>query len=258
MTHEATIDKLLKMRLSTMADTYKSQLHDHSLSELSFAERFGLLVDMEYRTRKNNRLKRLIQQASFEQTHAHIAGLDYNSRRKLAKEQIDFLATCEYIAEHHNIIIMSASGMGKTYLACAFGIAACQQFYTVKYIRLPELLTELAVARGEGVFKKVLSQYTKVSLLILDEWLLVSLTEAEARDCLELVNARHKRASTIFCSQFSPAGWHGKLGEVTLADAILDRIVHDSYQLTIQGTDSDFSMRELYGINKNINHLKNT
>jgi len=257
MTHEATIDKLLKMRLSSMADTYRNQLNDTSYTELSFSERFGILVDMEYRTRKNNRLKRLIHQATFEQGYAHIAGIDYNTRRKLDKEQIDFLATCKYIGEHHNIIIMSASGLGKTYLSCAFGMAACKQFYTVKYVRLPELLSDLAVARGEGVFKKVLAHYIKVSLLILDEWMLVSLKESEARDVLELVNARHKRVSTIFCSQFSPAGWHGKIGEVTLADAILDRIVHDSYQITIQSVDSDFSMRELYGINNYHNYHKN-
>jgi DNA replication protein DnaC len=110
------------------------------------------------------------------------------------------------------------------------------------------LLTDLAIARGEGVYKKVLSQYRKVDLLILDEWMLVSLTETEARDLLELIHARHKRASTIFCSQFSPAGWHSKIGEATLADAILDRIVHDSYTIEIGG-GSDRSMREVYGIN---------
>ena len=252
MTHEATIEKLISMRLSTMADAYRSHLQDASLSDLSFAERFGLLVDIEYRTRKNNRLKRLIQQAGFEQGHAHIAGIDYNSRRKLDRDQIEALSSCEYISRTHNIIIMSASGMGKTYLACAFGMAACQQFYSVKYVRLPELLADLAIARGEGVFKKVLNQYTKVSLLILDEWMLVSLRETEARDVLEIVNARHKRSSTIFCSQFAPAGWHGKIGELTLADAILDRIVHDSYQITIESSGDDFSMRELYGINQKV------
>lgn len=168
------------------------------------------------------------------------------------KEQIDSLASYDYIGNRHNIIILFASGMGKTYLACAFGMEACNQFYTVKYVRLPDLFGELAVARGQGIFKKVLSQYAKVSLLILAEWLLVSLREPEARDVLEIVNARHKRASTIFCSQFDPAGWHGKIGEATLADAILNRIVHDSYRILIQSVDSDFSMRELYGINKSL------
>ncbi len=248
MTHEATIDKLLTMRLSAMADGYRVQLQDPSLSELTFSDRFGMLVDQEYRARKNNRLKRLIQQAGFEQPQAYIAGINYHPRRKLNKEQIQFLAQGSYLDDHHNIIMLSAAGMGKTYLACALGLAACQQFNTVKYIRLPELLADLSIARGEGIFKKVIAPYVKTNLLILDEWMLVSLKETEARDVLEIINARHKRASTIFCSQFAPAGWHGKIGDATLADAILDRIVHDSYTVTIQSADDDFSMREVYGI----------
>ena len=221
---------------------------DISYLSMSFGERFGLMVDQEFRIRKNKRLSRLIHNATFEQPTAHIADINYTPRRKLDKDLISQLAGCEYVHERLNVIILSVSGMGKTYLACALGIAACQQSYTVKYIRLPELLTELAVARGQGIFQKTLAQYKKVSLLILDEWMLVSLQEHEARDLLEIVNARHKRASTIFCSQFEPAGWHGKIGEPTIADAILDRIVHDSYSLYIKSADAEFSMRELYGI----------
>ena len=138
-----------------------------------------------------------------------------------------------------------SSGVGKTYLSNALGIAACRQFYTVKYIRLPDLMNELAVARGEGIYKKVMNQYKKVSLLILDEWLLIPLSNTEARDLLEIVEARHKRGSTIFSSQFTPAGWHGKIGEGTLADAILDRIVHDSYTILVDGEES---MRKRKGI----------
>jgi len=139
-------------------------------------------------------------------------------------------------------------------MACALGMEACKHYYTTKYIRLPELLAELAIARGDGSFKKVISQYKKYKLLILDEWLLVKLTETEARDLLEIIHVRHKRASTIFCSQFSPAGWYNKIEESTLADAILDRIVHDSYTLEIQYVDKelDKSMREIYGINSPI------
>jgi DNA replication protein DnaC len=250
MTNETTINKLNEMHLTTMADAYRLQLKDNSFAQLSFEERLGLLVDLEYTSRKNNRLRRIIHNAAFDQSDASIADINYSTGRKLDKAQIDRLATCQYIADKHNIIIMGASGAGKSYLACAFGMEACKQFYTVKYVRLPELLTDLAVARGEGIYKKVLNTYSKVNLLILDEWMLVSLTESEARDVLEIVHARHKRTSTVFCSQFSPVGWHGKIGETTLADAILDRIVHDSYTIEIHSDGSDCSMREVYGISK--------
>ena len=131
MTNESTINKLIEMRLTAMADAYRFQLQDHSLSNLSFEERVGLLVDIEYNNRKNNRLKRLIRKADFEQGHACIADLNYSANRKLNKKIVKQLATCEYVQNKHNIIIMGASGSGKTYLACAFGIEACKQYYTV-------------------------------------------------------------------------------------------------------------------------------
>ena len=177
--------------------------------------------------------------------NACIEDIEYTADRKLDKTQITTLATCNYIREGHNIIILGATGAGKSYLGCAFGVAACRNFYTVKYTRLPELLNDLAVARGEGTFKKVIKEYKKASLLLLDEWLLIPLSGVEARDLLEIVEARHKRTSTIFISQFAPAGWHSKIGEAPLADAILDRIVHDSYTILIEGKDS---MRKKKGL----------
>jgi DNA replication protein DnaC len=239
--HEPTLRKLQEMRLSTMADSYQNQLLDPNFQALSFEERFGLLVDTEW----SSRLSSLIRKADFQQSNACMEDVEYHTDRKLDRTQILRLATGAYIHDKLNIIIMGASGAGKTYLACAFGIAACRNFYPVKYIRLPELLNELAVARGEGIYQRVMKAYKKIPLLILDEWLLVTLKESEARDLLEIVEARHQRGSTIFCSQFTPAGWHGKIGESTLADAILDRIVHSSYTITIEGLDS---MRKRKGL----------
>ena len=245
MVNEATMTKLHEMKLSVMAASYRQQMQDNAMNKLSFDERFGLLVDTEWTTRKNNRLKRLIQRADFPISGACIEDIEYRSDRKLNREQIIQLSTCSYIAEKHNIIILGATGAGKTYLGCALGMTACRHFYSVKYLRLPDLLDELTVARGEGIFKKVMQGYKKIDLLILDEWLLIPLTGSERRDLLEVVEARCGRCSTIFSSQFDPAGWQIKIGEGPLAEAILDRIVHDSYTIFIDGEES---MRKHKGI----------
>lgn len=200
MTNETTINKLIEMRLSVLADAYRTQISDHSMQEIPFEDRFGLLIDIEYNARKDNKRKRLIKKATFDQPQANIHDINYTSGRKLNKSFIERLSTCEYIQDKHNIIITGATGSGKSYLSCALGMEACKHYFSTKYIRLPELLSELAVARGEGKFKEMIKQYQKYTLLILDEWLLVKLTETEARYLLEIIHARHHKASTIFCS----------------------------------------------------------
>ena len=235
-----------------MADAFRIQMDDSTMNEVPFEDRFGMLVDVEYTNRKNNRLKRLIRQAELEQPDASIAAIDYQSGRKLNKTLISRLATCEYISEYRNIFITGATGSGKTYLACAFGMEACKHYYTVKYVCLPDLLLDLQAAKDSGAFASVLKKYTKPVLLIIDEWLLLKLNESEARNLFELIHKRRKKSSTIFCSQFRESEWHQQIcrGENTLADAIMDRISYDSYKINIENIDPSkvLSMREVYGL----------
>ena len=233
MINQSTVDKLIEMRLTAMADAFRIQMDDKTMKEVSFEDRFGMLVDVEYTSRKNNRLKRLIRNADLEQTDACIAGIDYTSGRRLNKDLINRLASGEYITEYRNIFITGATGSGKTYMACAFGMEACKQFFTVKYIRLPDLLLELEAARSDGNFAKVLSRYTKPLLLIIDEWLLMKLSESESKNLFELIHKRRKKTSTIFCSQFREDGWYERLGgdDNPLADAFMDRIIYDAYKI---------------------------
>jgi len=245
MLNQETINKMNEMHLSAMAKAFKAQAVDAGACELSFEERIGMLVDAEWTSRKNNRLKKLIHSAGFPDTAACIENVEYHADRGLDKSKLLKYASCDYIAEKRNLLIMAATGGGKTYLACAFGMAACRNYCTVKYIRLPELLAELALSKINSTYKSLLKKFKQVNLLILDDWLIYPLKDTEAHDVLEIVESRYKKGSIIFCSQVDVGGWHSNLGESLVADAICDRIAHESYRILIGGNDS---MRKRKGL----------
>ena len=207
----ATRFELSDWKTATVQFNYHISV-DKMLYSVPFEDRFGMIVDIEYNNRKSNRLKRLIKKAEFDQPDASIMDVDYTSGRKLNKDLITRLATCEYISEHRNIFITGATGCGKTYMACAFGMEACKQYFNTKYVRLPDLLIDLELARDNGNYKKIMAKYANPVLLILDEWLLLKPTESEQRDIFELLHRSRKKSSTIFCSQYEFEEWYDQLG----------------------------------------------
>ena len=205
--NQQTVDMLTDMKLSAMAAEFTAQLQDPSFRTLSFEERFSMAVTAEWNRRQTNKVERLIKKAHFSDPFATMEGIEYYEDRKLDKSQLLRLSTCKYVDEWHHVIMEGASGNGKTYIACALGNAACRRMKTVRYIRMPELLDELNIARSNGSLKKLMKTYKKVELLILDEWLIRPLTPQEAYNLLEIVEARCKR-SMLFCTQYQPEGWY--------------------------------------------------
>lgn len=246
--NQQNYDKMKALNLSGMAESYETLFSNPSFQEMDFDDLLGLLLDHEESVRKNNKLNRLLKQASFPE-EAAIEEIIYDSDRKLNKDLLMKLSTGNYIAEGRDIIFKGISGAGKTWLAIAYGVQACRQFFKVKYVRLPDLLEEFKVAtyQADGSYTKLMKRLINVDLLIIDEWLLFELTKEEATLLLEIINSRYTaKKSNVFCSQFEIQGWYEKLGDGTLAEAILDRIIHNSYDIFIDGA---VSMREKLGIN---------
>jgi DNA replication protein DnaC len=235
MLTEPTIEKLRTLRLDTMAQGYLEQREKSDLRELGFDERFGLLVDAEYLSRENKRLSRRLREAKLRLGQACLEDLDYSPKRELDKATVRQLATCRWIEEHHNVLITGLTGTGKSYLACALANQGCRKGYRALYCRASRLFDELVLARATGTHARVLAKLARMDVLVLDDWGLKALTEQERLDLLEILEDRHGARSTIMTSQFPPEKWYDRLGEPTLADAILDRLLHGAYRIALKG-----------------------
>ncbi len=233
MIHQS-IEKLYQMRLTTMAGAFSEQMKQPSMSELSFEERFAMIVDQEWTFRDNRKLQRRLKSARLKQ-QATIEDIDFRYPRELDKSVILTLANCQWIKHHHNIIITGPTGIGKSYIAEAFANKACREGYTAICYRSPRLFQELDLARGDGSYMNVLKSLAKTDILVVDDWGLATLTEAERRDFLEIMEDRHSLRSTIMTSQYPVAQWFDLIGESTMADAILDRIVHNAHKINLKG-----------------------
>lgn len=228
-----TRDRLLGLRLSAMADAWARQQTDPESAALSFDDRFGLLVDVEWVHRQNRRWARRVRDA-----HLRLAAapedVDYHVPRGLDRGQFQQLLTGQWIQAHQTVLITGPTGCGKTFLACALGQAACRQDVRVRYIRLSRLLGELLVARLDHTYPQVLKAWARVECLLLDDWG-EPLTAEQARDLWEVLDDRYQRTATLVTSQVPVAQWHGLFADATMADAVLDRLVHQAYRLELRG-----------------------
>lgn len=229
-----TIESLKKLRLLSMAKALEDQSNQPQIESMGFEERLGLIVDCEICDRETRKLQTRLRKAALKQ-EASIEDINYKASRGIDRKLILSLSSCQWTKRHRNVLIVGATGTGKTYLACALAHKACLEGNTVYYSRLPRLLPELALTRGDGSYNKKMKQLAKIDVLILDDWGIAPLTDEQRRDLLELLDDRHEKSSTIVTSQLPIKLWHEAIGDKTLADAILDRLVHNAYRLELKG-----------------------
>jgi DNA replication protein DnaC len=230
-----TLDTLHGLKLPAMAQAWTEQQQSADVQALSFDERFGLLVEAEWLARENKRLARALREAKLKLPHACIEAIDYPARRELDKPVIRQLATCRWIAEHQQVLVIGATGTGKTFIACALANQACRRGYRAYYRRASRLFDDLKLARADGTYGRLLGRLARLDVLLIDDWGLAPPQEQERRDLLEILEDRYGTRSTIVTSQLPPGQWHDLIGEPTLADAICDRLLHNAHRLVLKG-----------------------
>lgn len=232
---EATFNKLRQLSLSGLAQALRNQLEQvQPYEQLPFMERLDLLLASELEVRQQRKQARLLRQARFK-IHASVPQLDYDSRRNLSQSQLLQLAQCDWLRRAQNLLITGPCGTGKTFIACALGHQACLLGFRVRYTRLPRLLLELQQSKADGSYLQQLNYWCRFELLILDDWGLQTLKVAERQDLIEIFDARYQQQSNVIISQRPPQQWHASIGDSTLADAILDRLVHNAHRIELKG-----------------------
>jgi DNA replication protein DnaC len=231
---QQTLDKLHALRLPALAEAFQQQMRKPDYADLSFEERVGLMVEAEWTRREQRKLSRRLKSAHLRH-QASVEDIDFRVPRGLDRSVVLSLSSCGFIPDHLNVLITGPAGVGKSYLACALGERACRSGFTVHYVRAPRLYRDLAVARGDGSWSRLLSKLAKVDLLILDDWGLAPMADLERRDLLEIVEDRCDRGSTILTSQLPVKAWHETIGEPTIADAICDRLLSRAHKLELRG-----------------------
>jgi len=234
MLNHPTLDKLHQLKCLGMATALTEQFNTPDIEAFAFEERLGLLVDRELTYRDNRRLQSRLRQAQLRH-NACLEDIDYRATRGLDRALLTALATCRWIHEHLNVLITGPTGIGKSWLACALAHQACREGYSARYLRLPRLLSELTLARGDGRYTKQLASVAKVDLLVIDDWGMAVMNTDQQRDMLEVLEDRYQTRSTLVTSQLPLEQWHGAIADPTFADAILDRLVHNAYKFKLKG-----------------------